>query len=184
MTQVRIAPVDAADVSLLFTIDRRERIEQMYSARGGRLVLRGEVHDMKGWPEGEAELYAPMLEQALREGGLGLGAFDGDRLIGAFVLAGVFMGDPADQLQLKFLHVGRDARRKGLGCRLWGLAVDEAMARGARRLYVSATPSRPTVEFYLHRGCHLAPDPDPALFDLEPEDIHLEYLLPTTSDAR
>jgi hypothetical protein len=40
-------------------------------------------------------------------------------------------------------------------------------------LYISATPSQNTVDFYLKRGCQVTGDPDPELWELEPEDIHL-----------
>ena len=50
--------------------------------------------------------------------------------------------------------------------------------RGRREaLYVSATPTENTVDFYLNRGCMLAPEPDTKLLAAEPEDIHLLYLL-------
>ena len=50
-----------------------------------------------------------------------------------------------------------------------------AVARtwGAALLYVSATPTENTVNFYLRRGCRLASTPDLELFAQEPEDIHL-----------
>jgi hypothetical protein len=40
-------------------------------------------------------------------------------------------------------------------------------------LYVSATSTENTVNFYLQRGCVLAQRPDPELLALEPDDIHL-----------
>jgi hypothetical protein len=48
-----------------------------------------------------------------------------------------------------------------------------ARQRGARRLYISSTPTESTVNFYLRLGCKVAREPDPALLALEPEDIHL-----------
>lgn len=44
---------------------------------------------------------------------------------------------------------------------------------GAKALCVSAAPTENTVDFYLNRGCVLAPGPDPALLAVEPDDIHL-----------
>jgi hypothetical protein len=44
-------------------------------------------------------------------------------------------------------------------------------------MYISATPSEHTVNFYLALGCQLAAEPDSELLELEPEDIHLELLL-------
>jgi hypothetical protein len=45
---------------------------------------------------------------------------------------------------------------------------------GAAGLYVSATPSENTVDFYRRRGCRITPDADPELLAPEPEDIHFE----------
>jgi predicted N-acetyltransferase YhbS len=88
------------------------------------------------------------------------------------------LGRALDQLQLKFLHVGRSHRGAGLGRRLFDLAVARARELGARRLYVSSTSSENTVRFYLRRGCRLTDEPDAHLFALEPEDIHLELDIP------
>jgi len=43
---------------------------------------------------------------------------------------------------------------------------------GAKALYVSAAPTENT-DFYLNRGCVLAPGPDRALLASEPDDILL-----------
>jgi len=42
---------------------------------------------------------------------------------------------------------------------------------------VSATPSGPTVDFYRSRGFEPTDEPDPALFALEPDDIHMVLAL-------
>jgi N-acetylglutamate synthase-like GNAT family acetyltransferase len=66
-----------------------------------------------------------------------------------------------------------------LGRTLFEKAVAKARELGARRLYISSTPSENTVRFYLLRGARLADDLDAALFELEPEDIHLEFDIPS-----
>jgi hypothetical protein len=43
------------------------------------------------------------------------GAFDNERLVGVAILDSRFIGNPEDQLQLKFLHVSRSFRQQGLG---------------------------------------------------------------------
>lgn len=68
-------------------------------------------------------------------------------------------------------------RKQGLGSRLFNLAVEKAKALGAKKLYLSATPSENTVNYYLRLGCVLATEIDPELFALEPEDIHLEFVI-------
>jgi len=162
------------DIPLIWAIDRAEVIDGIYALVDGALELRPEHFEAHGWPPNEAELYTPILLDCFDLGGWFCGAFDGDDLVGVVVLEGRFIGRERDMLQLKFLHVSRAARGQGLGVKLFELARQEARARGARRLYVSATPSRHTIDFYRNRGCRITPDPDPELYALEPEDIHLE----------
>lgn len=162
------------EIGQIWTIDRSEVIDHIYYCEDGTLVLRPEHYDMHGWPSGEAEGYGPILFDCYDRGGWFHAVFADARLVGIAVLESRFIGADHDRLQLKFLHVGHGHRGHGLGRRLFALAQDEARARGARRLYVSATPSQNTIDFYLRRGCVLTPEPDPELFALEPEDIHLE----------
>jgi N-acetylglutamate synthase-like GNAT family acetyltransferase len=100
-----------------------------------------------------------------------------EKLIGVAVLDNHFIGRKKDRLQLKFLHISHPFRGRGWGKRLFELAVAEARKREAQSLYISATPSENTIDFYLNLGCQVTNDVDPALFALEPEDIHLEYKL-------
>lgn len=158
----------------LWEIDRREVIDNIYYYEDGALVLKPEHYDMQGWPRGEADLYIPLLLDCFDRGGWFYGLFDGDQLVADVVLESKWIGPGKDLLQLKALHVSRDYRDQGLGRRLFELARDRARAQGARGLYISATPSEHTINFYLRLGCIVTSTPDPELFALEPEDIHLE----------
>lgn len=82
-----------------------------------------------------------------------------------------------DYLKLEILHVSNAYRQCGVGRKLVELAKAEALARGAQKLYISATPSKNTIDFYTNLGCQLTTEIDPELFKLEPEDIHLELKL-------
>jgi hypothetical protein len=57
------------------------------------------------------------------------------------------------------------------------LAVERAKELGAKKLYISATPSEHTVNYAMRLGSLLASEIDPELFTLEPEDIRLAYFL-------
>jgi predicted N-acetyltransferase YhbS len=162
------------EIALVWTIDRRETIDNIYVVENGALVMRPHRIDVRGWPPGEAEKYTPILLECFDRGGWFHGAFDGGKLVGAVVLDAKRIGRGKDQLQLEFLHVSNAYRGKGLGKRLFELARATARERGARRLYVSATPSENTVNFYRRRGCVLTREPDAELFAREPEDIHFE----------
>jgi len=169
------------EIAEIWTIDRSEVVDAAYELRGGALVLRPVQYDVRGWPPGEPQKDAPILEACHDHGGWLYGLFDDRQLAGAAVLEGRFIGRSGDQLQLKFMHVGKSHRGRGLGRRLFELARVEALRRGAKRLYVSATPSRHTIDFYLRLGCVVTPEPDAELLELEPEDIHLEYALAGSS---
>ncbi len=163
------------EITKVWTIDRSEVIDAVYYLENGSLVLKQEHYDMRGWPQGESDKYTPVLETCYDAGGWFHGLFDENRLIGVAVLESRFIGNNKDQLQLKFLHVSRGYRSKGLGRQLFESAAHEARKRGAARMYISATPAERTIDFYLRLGCKVTAEPDPELFALEPKDIHLEY---------
>jgi GNAT superfamily N-acetyltransferase len=165
------------EIPRMWEIDRREYIANVYRLRDGALVL--EKHDFKvpGWPPGRREEVTPIFYAALDRGGCAWGAFDRDVIAAGAVLDARFFGSGGDTLQLDWLHVSRDYRMHGLGTALFETAAARAKALGAARMYVSATPSQNSVDFYMRRGCRLASEVNPELFALEPEDIHLELFL-------
>ena len=169
--------LEREEIPLIWQIDRREVIHNIYHLHDGELVLVPEYFDMQGWPPGEAEHYTPILIDCFDRGGTFWGAFEDEDLVGVAVLENKFIGSKKDMLQLKFLHVSRSQRKQGLGAKLFHQAIDHAKSLGAKRLYISATPSENTISFYMRLGCVLATEIDPELFALEPEDIHLEYAL-------
>ena len=163
------------EIKAIWQIDRSELIEAVYYFVNGSLILKPEHYDVKGWPPGEAEKYTPILEACYDSGGWFHGVFDNQKPVGVVVLESQSIGKRKDQLQLKFLHISSHFRSQGLGTQLFHLAAREARRRGAKSLYISATPSEHTINFYLRLGCRLVSEPDPELYELEPEDIHLEY---------
>jgi predicted N-acetyltransferase YhbS len=174
---MNIRLLQRAEIPLIWQIDRREVIDHVYYLRDGKLILEPEHYDMQGWPPGEAEHYTPILLDCYDRGGIFWGVFESDKLIGVTILESKFIGAQQDTLQLKFLHTSHDFRKQGLGTRLFHLAVEKAKALGAKKLYISATPSEHTVNYYMRLGCVLAKEVDPELFALEPEDIHFEYVI-------
>jgi len=165
------------EIPQIWQIDRQEVIHNIYYLRDGKLVLVPEYYDMQGWPQGEAEHYMPILLDCFDRSGTFWGAFEDGNIIGTAILESKFIGSKKDTLQLKFLHVSRGGRNQGLGKNLFHLAVGHAKSLGAKKLYISATPSENTINFYMYLGCVLATEIDPELFAREPEDIHLEYFI-------
>ena len=174
MTDLETRLLRTEELPRLWTIDRREFIESIYRLQDGQLVLEPHDFQVPGWPPGNQEGALPRLVAALGRGGLAWGAFNGETVAGGAVVDTLPVGVARDLVQLEWLHVGRDYRGRGLASSLFERAARFALEHGAKGLYVSATPSENTVHFYQGRGCVLA-EPDPVLFEHEPEDIHFEW---------
>jgi len=166
--------LERSEIEQIWTIDRREVIEKVYYLEDGDLRLRRAYFNVQGWQPDDVEKTTPLLYECFDRGGTFNGAFEGDQLVGVAVLDTIWRGPRNDLLQLEFLHVSRDYRARGLGGRLFEQARATARERGARGLYISATPSENTIRFYRSRGSVVIGTPDPELLAQEPEDIHLE----------
>ena len=175
--QITYRQLTKGDVASLRGIDRSEYIDAIYYFRGGKLVLEPEVYDVWGFNPQELEKIVEDTEDLVERGGTVYGAFAGGTLVGASSVECSFIGSTKDTLQMSILHISKDCRGRGVGQQLMQLVIDKARELGAKKLYISATPSRNTVHFYQRRGCVLASEVDPILFAKEPEDIHLELTL-------
>jgi ribosomal protein S18 acetylase RimI-like enzyme len=173
---MRVDRLSAGDLSLVGEIDRSEPVELEYRVVGGALTEAPvKMAEIPGWdaagvgPHSVSEqigFLAPLLER----GAILLGAVEDERVVGLAVVEPEFEPGLA---WLAFLHVSRPYRRRGAADALWSVAVDHARAADAQSLYVSATPTGSAIGFYLRHGCKLAEPVHPALYEHEPEDIHL-----------
>jgi ribosomal protein S18 acetylase RimI-like enzyme len=154
-------------------IDRTERIRTGYRMKDGRLVRLEVVWDTPPWKaEGEHSVAGMIraLEAAHSHGGVVLGAFEGERLVGVAAFRPHLQPGLG---QLSVLHVSNGYRRCGIASQLVGLVEQLARESGASQLYVSATPSGSAIGFYRSRGFAVTATPNPQLLALEPDDIHM-----------
>jgi GNAT superfamily N-acetyltransferase len=156
-------------------IDRSEHVTRAYELEGGELrQIEVDWQVPNFFTEGDDDHslagQLTFCRSHLEKGGVMLGAFSGDRLVGVAIVRPLLREDMA---QLAYLHVSRDYRRDGIARQLMDDAQKIARDAGAHQMYVSSIPSSSAVDFYLAQGCRLAEEPDPDLYALEPEDIHL-----------
>jgi ribosomal protein S18 acetylase RimI-like enzyme len=167
------APFTQAELPRLDEIDRSEVIEALYRVERGTLVKDDKHIDVPGWLPGDGDHSVGSMRafatEHLAARAEGIMALSGDKLRGIALVG--FQLSP-ETAQLALLHVSREARRTGVARSLCRRCYDLARVRGARQIYVSATPSNSAVGFYEAEGFRLT-TPDPALFALEPEDIHM-----------
>ena len=69
-----IRSLQREEIPLVWQIDRREIIQNIYHLRDGELVLVPDYFDVQGWPPSEAEHYTPMLTDCFDHGGTFLGS--------------------------------------------------------------------------------------------------------------
>jgi len=131
---MKIRLLQRDEIPLIWQIDRREIVENIFHLRDGKLILGSDYFDIQGWPPGEEEHYTPHLLDCYDRGGMFWSAFENDVLVGAAILESKFIGARQDTLQLKFLHVSRDYRKQGLGRTLFNSAVEKAKTLGAKKL--------------------------------------------------
>jgi GNAT superfamily N-acetyltransferase len=161
------------EASRLGSIDRAEHVDAVYRMRHGELVLEEQVEEISGWAPDELTAYVARLEELLDADGLALGAWEADGLIGLASLDLRPVGGDPTRMKLDMLYVSAGRRGHGIGRRLVEQLATQARSLGATSLYVSATPTRSTVDVYRRLGAELLASPDPALLGKEPEDIHL-----------
>jgi GNAT superfamily N-acetyltransferase len=165
------------ELARIAEIDRSEHIAQQYTSRGGVLDLIDVDILAPRWGEPggrRVQEYVDSWRTLVERGGVLLGGFDGDRLVGVAIYDRSFPDEPAI---LAVLHVTRSHRRTGIGRALTAAVVRLARLDGASRLYVSATPTRGTVDFYRREGFEPLATPNEKLRMLEPEDIHMALSL-------
>jgi len=178
MTPVR--QMASADLDRIGEIDRSEHITQQYKSRGAALELIDVDLRAPRWGEpGEhtVRTYIDSWKPLIEAGGVLLGAFDGDRLVGFAICEPPGASLSEGVANFAVLYVTRTHRGKGIASPLTNEVVRLARARGAQRLYVSATPTRTTVDFYLKHGFEPLATPNERLLALEPDDIHMERTL-------
>jgi GNAT superfamily N-acetyltransferase len=160
-------------VDKLKEIDRSEHIDLIYEMQNGEMIELRAPHECPSWDEDLLHEMEGRYLLELRNGGMAIGAFDADTLVGFGVLAHQWRGEQQDRLQIDLMYVSRNYRRQGIGTQIMQTLAEEAKRRGAKYLYISSTETRSAVSFYKSNGSQLTKDVDPELFKKEPKDIHM-----------
>lgn len=177
-TMFKVQEINNNNLHKLHEIDRSEIIERIYYLIHGKLVLKDEYYNMTDFPEGELKSMIKKQAILLKNGGKVIGIFNPkDTLIGISSLENQLRGSQKNYLKMDILYVSKAFRRYGIGKKLVEIIKEKARLMGAKKLYISATPSENTINFYLKNGAQLTQELDQELFELEPKDIHLELPL-------
>ncbi|EXS25190.1 acetyltransferase family protein [Acinetobacter sp. 742879] len=171
--------LQSSEIDLIWQqISRRELITQNYIQKPQQLELVDCFFDVQNWDSYHLENDPPKLKQLFAQGSIFIGAFDAsEKLVGVSVVSNQVITDYPHARLLHYFYVDADQQGQGIGSKLMQAAKESAKQLGANQLYISATPSRRTVDFYMKHGAQPLSTPDQQLWQLEPEDIHLLYKL-------
>ncbi len=146
--------LNESDLDKIAEIDRSEHITIAYNQEGSQLTPMAVDWQVPTWlSEGHGDHSLDQIigfcSEHLKRGGIVKGAVVTDRLIGV----GILHQDIRPSMdQLAFLHVSRAYRRRGIASEITRDLCRLARERGAKCIYVSATPSESAVSFYRNHG--------------------------------
>lgn len=176
-TSIRKLMLDDCYPGMFLKLNRYQETRAWWQNVNGEWMLLDDELHIDNWNDDEKEAKAQERASCIKEGGVVFGAYiDGD-LIGAAHVPLKFCGKNNDYLQLDGLHVSLEHRNKGIGKELLRASCVEAKKMGARKLYISAHPSKETQAFYSAVGCSDVTEIIQDLLEKEPYDRHLEYVL-------
>ena len=156
--------------------NRRQEVSKCWRREQGLWVLKDDSF-VEDWNEQQYEFLVQCLKNTVTTGGLVLGAFVQERLVGFASVESRRFGYKKQYLQLSCIHVSCESRGYGIGQALFECACRAAKRLGAQKLYISSHPAQETQAFYHALGCVEALEYDRELTESEPEDCQLEYRL-------
>ena len=163
---IAIRRMQIAELEQLAEFDRSEHVREIYVNRDGELIRKDVDWHIPLLPPEEITRWRAMLAA----GSTMLGAFDGETLAGFSIDRPDLSQDTA---QLAALYVSKNFRGRKIGISLLEKVAGTARAEGAKKLYVSSTPTAATVDFYMSQGFAVTEEVNEHLYELEPEDIHM-----------
>ncbi|WP_293915761.1 MULTISPECIES: GNAT family N-acetyltransferase [unclassified Sphingobacterium] len=169
-----IRTLDKDEIFRIKEIDRSEEIAELYIYRNGSLLLIPHRETVSGFDPAELREITERQLKLISIGGVVYGAFDQEKLVGVASVEYKPRGVKQNYRKMDILYVSHAYQGKGTGRQLLNACKKSASDFGADKLYISAIPTRNTIDFYLKNGAILTTELDKELFTAEPQDIHLE----------
>lgn len=152
-----------------------QKITKKWVKRDGAWEL-AEVSLLREWSEDKRIWITEYMCQQIDRGGITVGAFCEERLVGFCCVDGTVSGNSAKYANLTMLFVDDRWKRNGIGKLLLQEAREHAGKLGAEKIFISAIPSEETIAFYLKMGCVDANEIIGAYVDSE-DDRYLELMV-------
>ncbi len=158
-------------------IDPSQLIANAWRDVNGKRQLIAINYQETDWPNGFEHHYNH-LKSTILSGGIAIGAFDtNERLCGFATVERKFFGNAYRYVLLDQLFISLEHRNKGIGKKLFLLCAQTAHDWGADKLYICAGSSEETIAFYIAIGCKEAVEINRELYESDPRDFQLEYVV-------
>ena len=158
---------------LLISFAHTQKITKKWVKAEGVWMLT-DVSLLREWSPEKRIWITEYMCQQIERGGITVGAFCEERLIGFCCLDGtVVSGNTAKYAHLTMLFVDDNWKRNGIGKRLLHEVRNHAVKLKAEKIFISAIPSMETISFYLEMGCTDANEIIEVFVDSE-DDRYLE----------
>ncbi|MGN1120529.1 MAG: GNAT family N-acetyltransferase [Oscillospiraceae bacterium] len=168
--------VENFSVNSLDSFIRHQEVSECWRKIDGSYVLVPNVFTEE-WDIDKRREMAQTISAGISENGFAYGAFLEEEIVGYIYLTKDFFGSENQYIELSAFHISEPYRRQGIGKKLFGLACKEAKALGAKKLYISAHPSKESQAAYRRLGCVEAEEINWKIAENEPYDVQMEYRL-------
>lgn len=176
--EVTFRYLETADCNpaLLDSFNRYQRVKESWRKVNDKWVLADTPFEEQ-WDEKKKQYVIDDFKLCMGNGDQVVGCFDDGKLIGWASVKKELFGSAKQYANLDYLHVSYEYRNRGLGKELFRQAQNIARRFGAKKIYISSQSSKETQAFYKSVGCREAEEIDPVLYEKEPFDCHLEFVL-------
>jgi len=156
-------------------VDISEQIREAYFYRNGSLELVAVDRYVPPYTPDKIALKTARWKHFVESTGTMWGAFDSERLVGFAIYLppnqpNDWEEEIPDMAELRALFVSRSYRGQGIGTRLLMEVLGQCVRDRAKRLYVSSSQSKATVDFYRKLGFVLANE---EFGETDPEEIDM-----------
>ncbi|WP_214784570.1 GNAT family N-acetyltransferase [Exiguobacterium sp. S3] len=171
------------DPNFLNTFERFQETHRIYAVDSNGELYQKDEYYIDEWDDAKKKQVIEILNYYIDRGGVVVAIQNDKTLLGFAGLNGQPLGTEGQYLNLGFIHVSRLCRGQGIGMRLFERVCQAAIERSAKKLYIGANPAVDTYHFYKAMGCTFAEEIVPEVYEAEPLDLQLEYVLSSPETA-
>ena len=161
---------------LLINFNRYQKVKRCWRKENGKWQLK-DIAFVENWDIKRKNEIVQEFIQCIKMGGIVICAFAYDKLVGFASISNKLFGKNNDYIRLEMLHISFEFRNNGIGKELFEKICHETKKLNVRKLYITAHSSEETQAFYKSLGCYETVELNQVLYDEEPYDCHLEYII-------